>query len=266
MMPLNLFLLRHGQSIGNWANDLVREGRYEEIPERLHGVPIWLLKLTALGITQAQRASCWLDDNFGLENITAAIHSPFVRAIQTASHIGIPGRIWRESSMIRERSWGDMDHIPTPEEYVKYQLAKINKSRDLSWQPPNGELLMSLTDRLTHLYGTMHRQHSDDSVLWVMHGESIVATKIDLERLHLVTANKLIADKNPILYIPNCGITQYTRINPWDISEIRRHLTWVREIDPMDPPKDPQQIWRKIEREKLNNGELAGLVSAYGID
>jgi len=266
MMPLNLFLLRHGQSIGNWANDLVRTGRYSEIPERLHGVPIWLLKLTPLGITQAQQASNWLDANFGLNNIQAAIHSPFIRAIQTASHIKIDGRIWRESSFIRERSWGDMDHIPTPEEYEAYQYNKVHKSPDLSWQPPNGEILMSLTDRLTHVYGTMHRQHSKDNVLWVMHGESIVATKIDLERFHLVTANHLIAKKNSILYIPNCGITQYTRVNPWDERDIRQHLMWVRELDPMDPPEKPQQIWRSIERVKWNTEELSTLVNAYGID
>lgn len=264
MMPKTLIFLRHGESLGNWANNLIREDRYDEIPTYLHGVPIWLLRLTPLGVEQACWASRWLDRLVGLENITAAFHSPFIRAIETASYIDIPRKIWRENSMIRERSWGDMDHIPTPEEYEKYRLAKVSKSPDLSWQPPNGEYLMSLTDRLTHIYGTLHRQHSEDIALCVMHGESIVAAKIDLERIHCVTANNLIANKNPILRIPNCGITEYTRVNPYT-GDVGNHLEYVREIDPMKPQGDLNQLWRQIDRDKCSCEDLNQFVTTYGI-
>jgi hypothetical protein len=91
-----------------------------------------------------------------------------------------------------------------------------------------------------------------------------VATKIDLERMHLVEANRMIAEKNPILHIPNCGITQYSRVNPFNPNDIHNHLLWVREIDPMDPPAGP--IWREINREKMNSQELKQLVQTYGIN
>lgn len=264
MMPETLILLRHGQSYGNWVNDMIRANRYREIPSHLYGVPIWLLRLTQLGVEQAICASEWLDQNIGLKSITAAFHSPFVRAIETASHIKIPGLIWRENATIRERSWGDMDHVPTPKEYDLYRTAKIGKSSDLSWLPPNGEELMSLGDRLTHLYGTLHRQHTKDTVICVMHGEAITAMKMDLERIHRVRANDMIARKDPILWIPNCGITQYTRINPIT-GTVQDHLNWVREIDPMNSQINPSQLWREIKHEKLSCDDLAQLVTTYGI-
>ncbi len=265
MMPLNLILVRHGQSIANWINDLIRADHYNQVPTRFYGVPIWRLCLTELGQTQADLASNWLDQYFGLAAISAAFHSPYVRAIETASHIRLIGRIWRENAVIRERSWGDMDHVPTPEEYERYRFAKVNKSPDLCWQPPNGEEMMALSDRLSTFYGTLHRQHAYDNAICVMHGESIVAIKMDLERIHRVEANQMIERKDPILSIPNCGITQYTRVNPSDHNKIHNHLTWVREIDPTNPPSDPDSLWREIKRPKLSSVQLGELVSNYGI-
>ncbi len=267
MMPKRLVAYRHGYSYGNWANDLIRADRYEEIPAEFHGVPIWLLRLADLGVQQAKTGAEWLDRLIGLHNFTAGFVSPFIRAIETASWVDVPF-IWKINSFIRERNWGDMDRIPYPWEYERYREAKYNKGLldALSWQPPNGEPIMDMPDRCYHFFDTLHREHSEGTVLCAMHGESIIGLKMAIERIPPAIANQMIAEKSPILKIPNCGITEYTRVNPYDPDEpAAYHLTWAREIDPMNPPSDPMSCWRTIERPRLDMNALKEMVAAYGI-
>jgi broad specificity phosphatase PhoE len=216
------------------------------------------------GVKQAVAASNWIEQNIGFEHFAIGFHSPYVRAIQTASHIKLPGEIWRENPFIRERDWGEMDFVPTPEQYEDFLRQRaIRNQHPVSWLPPNGENLMSVPDRLYWLFRTMTRHYSESSVLCVLHGDAMMACRIMHERVPLLEAQESIKQRDPRFHIPNCCIIQYTRINPFDPADIRYKLSWVRKIDPLNPPLDSTSIWEYFERKFYSCDELAARIKPY---
>lgn len=258
-MPLSLTFLRHGESEGNVAMDLIKQDRYDEIPVKMHGVPGWQWRLTERGVRQAHSAGNWLRRE--VPAIGAAFVSPYIRALETAIHLNMEGRIWRIRMESREREYGTMDHIPFPGELEAFnQLRAGRKSNPIFWSPLGGESIAETMFRVDRFYQTLHREHEDDHVLVVCHGETILANILQLCRTVPEDYYRMREDGHGLLEIGNCQIVQFSRIDPWS-GRVSDHLDWVRSVCPTGEGGDCD--WMHIERMPIGDSQLRTMVGRY---
>lgn len=150
---MNLYLIRHGESLGN-----VSKQAYYDMPE-------WKIPLTEKGKEQAKEVGLILSDVVDPIIIT----SPYTRAKDTAEIIGKYSSTfssYQESPLIYEREWGNLR-----EEVEKFKTREErNHLFDFYRRPINGESFADCYQRafifLEHLKKIKH-----DNVIIVSHGE-----------------------------------------------------------------------------------------------
>src|SRR5215218_5309111 len=91
-LPIDVVLVRHGESEGNEATRRAREGDPSQL-ESLRGRHSSFWRLTDEGIAQARRSGAWLRDAFP-NGFDRYFTSEYVRAMETAAHLEIPGSEW----------------------------------------------------------------------------------------------------------------------------------------------------------------------------
>jgi broad specificity phosphatase PhoE len=250
-MPLDLVLVRHGQSEGNIAAHASKKGDDHYFTPEFRARHSWLWRLTDLGISQAEAAGDWLREEFG--GFDRYYTSAYLRAKETALHLGFEGAEWRQEIYLRERDRGDIDVMPAAERERRYEESLSLQQRDpLLWSPPNGESLAQLCLRVDRVLDTLHRETEGQRVVIVCHGEVMWAFRLRLERLSLDEFNALDAD--PSERIRNCQVLHYSRLDPaarWEPAS--PYLDWVRAVSPYDSELGD---WRRIERRRLSNEDL----------
>jgi len=267
-MPINLVLVRHGQSEGNIANRKSRKGDHSafEIPEHINrgGSDF---RLTDLGIEQAKKAGEWLQREFP-EGFERCYVSTYVRAQETAYLLGIKNAIWNLESNLRERDWGDLDNISEPERQKRYEDLLLRREFNaLNWRPPNGETLLEVKPRIDRLLSTLHRECENINVLVVCHGEVMRIFRYLLERMTDERYFKVVNNsKNPHDKIHNCQILQYTRKQVDNdgviLDRLNKKIEMMRSVWPYDMEKS-RNTWEKIIRPKLTNEDLKRMIEKY---
>ncbi len=111
MLPLDLVLVRHGQSEGNIANTRSRAGDHSAFTPEFLNRHSTRLRLTDRGRTQAKAAGEWLRAN-GLTQFDRHYVSEYARAVETAALLDLPNARWYMDFQLRERDHGRMDIIP----------------------------------------------------------------------------------------------------------------------------------------------------------
>lgn len=261
-MPLRLVFVRHGQSEGNVANEMIRQGRYDEIPVGLHGYPGWKWRLSAEGERQAVACGNFLRSMYP-EGFDAAYNSSFVRAQQTAGLIGevASGKArlqWKQNLVLRERDYGRLDTIPKPDDLARHLEYLKGRTEDrASWSPPGGESIDRVRMRADRFFATLHRHHSLHRVVAVAHGDLITAALLELCRMQNDEFLSRKAKKDPLLHIDNCQVLEFTRIDP-ESGTVSDHMDWVRSICPWDPEwqLSPCASWTRIVRRTYTSDEL----------
>ena len=104
-----LWLLRHGQSLGNLANDAARDRPTDvlDIADRDMDVP-----LSDLGIEQATAFGTWLGEQTDDARPDVIVSSPYARALGTARHVVAAAGLDVEivfDERLREREFGILD-------------------------------------------------------------------------------------------------------------------------------------------------------------
>ncbi len=253
-MPIDLILVRHGQSEQNLASHFAKKGDsslYTKAFRSRHGSQH---RLTVKGRTQAKKAGGWLKDN-ELGFFDRRYVSTYTRAVETAGLLEIDGPNWFVEPLLREREWGDFDSKP-PEERLHLSEESL-KQRDTDpfyWIPPNGESIAQLTNRLRPILNTLHRECSDKRVIIVCHGEVMSAFRFILERMTIEQWVEMDKSKEPGVKIFNCQVLHYTRRNPED-NKLSEHLDWKRSVSPADPSNSGEG-WEKVIRKKFSDKEL----------
>jgi broad specificity phosphatase PhoE len=255
MMPKDLVLVRHGQSEGNLANMLSREGddtSFTEAFRERHSYSWWL---TPEGRKQARMAGEWIKKNIGL-TFDRYYVSEYYRALETATLLELPNAKWYKSFYLRERDYGYLDVMPQKEreERFKENLKLREKSRFL-WSPEGGEIMANLCLRLEKVQDTMHRECSSGTAIVVCHGDVMSGFQVLLERMTFLEYDKLQKSNYNHDRIHNGQVIHYTRRNPDNPSEIADYLNWVYSTCPHNP-KLSKNSWRKIERKSYSNEEL----------
>lgn len=190
MKPLNIILVRHGQSEGNVNKEI-----YGKKPD-------YALELTKFGKDQAKTAG---DNIFGLVGCRDPIQfyvSPFWRTRQTYEIIekSLPANHnkFYEDPRLREQEWGHLKARYSPE---------LEVERDtyghFYYRFPDGESCADVFDRISDFLNTMHRDFEKvnypRNVVIVTHGMTM---RLFLMRWFHMSVEEFELLHNP----PNCGM------------------------------------------------------------
>lgn len=261
-LPIDLVLVRHGQSEGNAAKRLSEQGdntAYQAIFDNRHTRS---LRLSQKGREQALIAGKWLVDEFYDSSIgfDRFIVSEYVRAMETAALLDLPNAIWFRNFYLTERDWGDMESCPDSERAGKFGDAlRMRKIEPFFWRPPNGESFAELCLRLDRVLQTLHREDSEKRVIIVCHGEVMRCFRVLLERMPQQRFKELYLSKEKEDGVYNCEVLHYTRRDP-ETGAIAAHANWMRRVRPNDSPIW-NTGWQKIERPRYSNSDLIEITS-----
>ena len=264
MMPTNLVLVRHGESESNVANAHSRDGDGSMFTPEFSNRHTSAIRLTDRGIQQAKAAGRWLKEQ-NLDTFFRYYVSEYARAIETAGYLNLSGANWYTDNQLRERERGMMEHLPDDVRRIKFkECLDIYDRHHFYGTYPNGESMADVCNRIRcNTLDTLHRECSDKDVIIVAHGEVIWAFRIILERISANEYNKLEREKSKWFKIGNGQIVHYTRVDPYNPSNILPRMGWVRSINPYDPEYAGHD-WKEIPRRKTySNDELLEMANQF---
>jgi len=203
--PVELWLLRHGQSLGNVARDAARGRDVEtlDIAERDMDVP-----LSPLGIQQATAFGRWLGTCTTPPEVVIA--SPYRRAMQTAElavqSAGLDLRV-HSDERLRERELGVLDLLTSRGVESRYPNEAERRRRlgKFYHRPPGGESWCDVILRLRSATEMISREYCGQRVLIVCHAVVVLCMRYILE--HLTESELLAIDKKSD--VANCAVTLY---------------------------------------------------------
>ena len=209
-LPLQLWIVRHGESAGNVARDqamaaqalrIAIEGRDVDVP------------LSALGEQQADALGKWFAEQ--ANKADAIFASPYRRAQQTAQRIKDAGGVADAKldlmidERLREKEFGILDGLTVSG--IKQEFPDQATHRALLGKfyhrPPGGESWCDVILRLRSMIDTLSLHYAGKRVLIVTHQVVVLCLRYLLEDL----------DETEILAIDrqgdvaNCGVTEYRR-------------------------------------------------------
>ncbi|MCW2533002.1 MAG: Broad specificity phosphatase PhoE [Blastococcus sp.] len=204
-VPSVLWLVRHGESMGNVADARAHEagaGRLD-LDIRDPDVP-----LSDTGRRQAEALGRWLASLPEDERPTAALSSPFARALTTAqlATAGLDVRV-RTDERLRERDFGAFDRMTGAG--IREQYPDEAGRRDLLgkfyYRPPGGESWADVALRVRSLLATEALRHDCERLIIVAHQAVIMVFRYVLEEL---TEQELLeVDKEE--QVANASLTRY---------------------------------------------------------
>lgn len=256
-LPIELVLVRHGQSEGNLAKRRSEAGDHEAYSEAFRNRHTSDFRLSKKGRDQAVRAGEWIRRELHQGNnvFNRYYVSEYARAIETAALLELPGASWFTESYLSERDWGEMESLPIDEREAKFGEALRGRDRQpYFWAPPNGESFMALCLRVDRILATLHRECGDKRVIIVCHGEVMWAFRLRLERMSQERFRELHLSEESVDRIHNCQILHYSRRHPKH-GNIDPYLNWLRMIRPTD--EEPILVdWSEIKRPRYDNKQL----------
>jgi broad specificity phosphatase PhoE len=205
--PLEIVVVRHGQSTGNEADAAAREAGADELDLEERDADV---ALSGTGRTQADALAAWLRDLDEEQRPTCVITSPYLRAADTArvalEGLGIDLTV---DERLRERDLGVLDGLTGrgirnrhPEEATRRD--KLGK---FYYQPPSGESWADVVLRVRSLLNDL-RVGYDGARVWLFtHQAVIMSFRYVLEDL----SEKDVLEIDREVRIPNASITRYTR-------------------------------------------------------
>jgi len=260
-LPIDLVLVRHGQSEGNAAKRLSEAGDHSAFTSAFRERHSASFRLTDRGRKQAQRAGDVLRQEFVSNHIgfDRCITSEYVRAMETAALLQLSSAEWLCDFYLTERDWGELDICPENEREEKFGAdLRRREIEPFFWRPPNGESFAQLCLRIDRVLDTLHRECADKRVLIVCHGEVMRAFQVRIERMSQVRFKELILSKNPQDSIHNCQIVHYTRRNATS-GRLAPYAGWVRWLRPTAQPVTTSG-WQEIARPRYDNASLLAVV------
>lgn len=257
-MPIDLVLVRHGQSEGNIAEDFDNNPRFAEIFRTRHNA---MLQLTDLGISQAITTGAWIQQHIGSQFDRYYV-SEYLRALSTAAHLNLPDAQWYPDLYLRERDHGLFDRLSEEEKLIQFpEDSRLKKLDPLFWHPPRGTSIADLCLRIDRFLDTLHRECSEKKVIAVCHGEVMWAFRIRLERLTHQDYLSIKSQKHPYDKINNCQVLHYSRRHPVT-GVISLTNKWVRSTCPWNISLSRNE-WQPVTRRAYSNQELLEITSQY---
>ncbi len=175
---LELFIVRHGESVRNLACQLAHQGLTEVLDLQLCELseePEW--PLTEKGRMQAVLAGKWLAEQDG--PIDAAYVSPYLRTRETAQNLHL-GVIPFSDIRLREREWGTYSACSYP---VQEYLSDLGCCNQLDWRSrfPGSESIRDLVPSTEAFLRDLRAKYPAGRVVLVTHGGRIGAFEYLIE-------------------------------------------------------------------------------------
>ena len=267
-MPLNLVLVRHGQSEGNYAQDLFRSSRVSpELREQFahrHGSEY---RLTSKGCFQARLAGAWLRDHLVCNPFRGKVEagkffhvlftSTHIRAKETAGELakalGASDRIWHFDALIRERDYGQYEFLTESNITGFLPVRDALKVRPLHHTPLGIEGSTAVLSRLWITLANLCRNYSLANVLFVCHGDIIWHYRYLLERMEDSVFSEKYANPPAKERIYNGCIVHYTRVDPFT-GKINPWFSHMRIVFP--DQGNVESNWCAIARPLITADEL----------
>ena len=256
-MPIDLILVRHGQSEGNIVIENMKRGDTSLHTETVRNTPNYQWRLTEQGREQARSTGEWINRNIGTD-IGRYYASPFIRTQETAGLLGLPDARWRLDQRLRERDWGEINSVPAVEHIAAYpRNAAVKSNNAVYWRPPAGESIADARMRVRNFLDTLHRDASNDKVIVVTHGEFISATRAVIEDLSDDEWKR--RDDDPEYKIYNAHVVHFSRRDPIT-GKIGPRVGWVRCVCPHE---GLDTGWADVSRKYYSNDDL--IKAAFGV-
>ena len=238
--PLVIWLVRHGESMGNVADAQAQRAGAGRLKLDVRDPDI---ELSDTGRSQAEALGTWLADLSDDEKPTAALSSPFNRALTTAqlATAKLDIRV-RTDERLRERDFGAFDGMTGAG--IREQFPDEAKRRDLLgkfyYRPPGGESWADVALRIRSLLATEGLRNDCQRLLVVAHQAVIMVFRYVLEEL---TEQELLAvDKE--VQVANASLTRYERTDAGDFRLISfneiEHIVAEAEDVTEEPDAAPQ--------------------------
>ncbi|OGN04091.1 MAG: hypothetical protein A3B99_05250 [Candidatus Yanofskybacteria bacterium RIFCSPHIGHO2_02_FULL_44_12b] len=266
MLPIDIVLVRHGQSEGNKANKASRRGDNQFFTPDFRDKHSRDFRLTDKGVEQAKAAGKWLKTNVPMP-LDRAYVSDYIRAKETAAYLDLPNACWRVEFHLRERDMALMDNCPEDEKAKLFSLEKEQHERDpfLSYPAGGGESIALLCLRLkAGMITHWARECPDKRIIAVCHGHVMRVIQLEFEDLGHDDFIRLDKSEKPNEAIRNCQILWYTRRDP-KTQKLHPHLVAVRSVCPLNTTTGLTEDsgWQEIVRNRYSNEDLLNEVSKY---
>lgn len=252
--PLDLILVRHGESEGNLAQARSKKGDESDWEGEFGGRHTCRYRLTDRGRRQGAAAGTWIKENIA-GSFDAYFTSEYVRAMETAATMDFPDASWRVEFHLRERDKGVLGGLSKKERKEQYAEELERRDRDIFyWQPLGGESIANMCLRVDRFLNSIWDECTGLRVLVVCHGNIIEGFRLVLERM---TQHHYIEQSNsndPKDRLHNCQVLWYSRRNP-HTNKVESNLNWLRSTVPWDPSLSTN-VWTKIARPTFNSGQL----------
>ncbi len=204
-----LWLLRHGQSIGNVANEAAHGADVEQLDLAERDMDV---ELSDLGRHQATAFGEWLGTADEEKRPDIVVASPYVRAADTARIVADTAGLGvevRTDERLREREFGILDLLTRRGVAARFPSESERRDRigKFYYRPPGGESWVDVALRLRSLRDSVVREFPDRRVMLVTHEVPIIIFRYLVEALDEQAALDLSAEGS----IANCSLTSYRR-------------------------------------------------------
>jgi len=206
--PQEVWLVRHGQSAGNVAREIAEAaaGHHIDIADRDVDVP-----LSELGERQSQALGSWFAALPPEQQPTVVLHSPYVRAAETANilmqRLDRARLVVESDERLREKEFGILDRLTT--HGIAHHHPALYEQRHhvgkFYFRPPGGESWCDVILRLRSVADTLKREYCRERVLIVAHQVTVNCFRYLFERLD----EKTILAFDRAGDVPNCSVTSY---------------------------------------------------------
>lgn len=232
--PASITLVRHGESVGNLADDRAREAQAEvlDLDERDADV-----ELSPTGREQAAALARWLDAKAPDDwRPTLVLSSPYRRAAETAERAGLDAVL---DERLRERDLGVFDGLTGAGIRVRYpdEARRRQKVGKFYYQPPSGESWADVVLRVRSLLTDLRHGYDGERIWLFTHQAVIMSFRYALERLD----EKELLDIDRRHRIPNASFTRFCRAGDGFGLDV---FADTRAIDDLDAPVTHEQSHR----------------------
>ena len=255
-LPIDLVLVRNGQSEGAIAITKARLGQKKEINDHFLHLHNSRWRLTKRGVSQAKITGEWIKENFP-HKFDAYLTGEYSRSLETAASLGLPGAKWMPSLYLRPRDYGvlaTLDFLPDKNELQKHMQ---NRERDaFYWTPPNGESIAHLTlrtERVIHYIRTY--VPTNGSAIIVTHRDVMETMRIRLEHILQLDYPEVIMNAKGPFKLDYCSVLHYTRRNP-KTGELSPLYKWMRIVTPWLGKEGTDRSFMPIKFRKFTNETL----------
>jgi len=256
--PIDLVLVRHGESEGNLAQDRSRRGVESDWQSDFSERHSSRYRLTDKGRTQANASGEFIKENI-YPHFDRYYTSEYVRAMETAALLGFDHADWFVEFNLREKDNGILGSLSQNQRTGEYAKELARRDRDIFYfEPPGGESISTMCGRVDRFLKSLERDCAGLRVIVVCHGNIMEGFRLLLEGITQFQWLKLKESKNPYDHIHNCQIFWYSRRAPTNY-KVHYKVSYVKRICPWKPEKSKNE-WERIDRPLFTAKDLLKVV------